>query len=113
MALSIEEVDLDALTSRFVKEWGAWVNTHEERHPSFDQTVFCQELIERGIISPHPSPMPGEYVVQATYAGLLFFTGRGDIPFTEAGLPLARKIAAHHAYQGGGRIRILKVIDEY
>ena len=104
--------ELETLAVEFLNFWKSFQNEHEERLP-FHRRPQVKKLMDLGFIASHVNPREGEYALEHEYTGTAFFTGHGELVFTEAGLPFAKKCAEAYCEQGHGRMKIIKVIAMY
>ena len=102
------EQQLEDLAVEFIRQWEYYQKFHQvgENLP-FEKWIWCRE--HRNFISDHTNPRQGEYAIQHKYTGVAFFTGSGELVFTEAGLSLAKKICDLYRKRGSLDMQIIKV----
>lgn len=84
---------LEGLALEFIKTWDSFEYArHGGYTPSFEKSEMGRKLIDMGFVANHINPRVGEYAIQHVYTGVAFFTGNGELVFTEEGLPFAKKI---------------------
>ncbi|MDP3769746.1 MAG: hypothetical protein U1A25_03120 [Candidatus Sungbacteria bacterium] len=105
----MRDQELEQRAVEFLKSWESFQRQRSTgRLSSFEKEETCRSLIEEGFIADHVNPRTGEYVVQHRYVGVVFFTGSGELVFTEKGLLFARKIC--NIYRGrASDMHIMKV----
>lgn len=101
------EQELELLAIEFITHWGSY-QRNEWRQERFERQPFCRGLIEKGLVCQYTHPRPGEYTIHYQYTGTALFTGSGELAFTEAGLPFAKKICDLYRKQGSD-MKVIKV----
>lgn len=84
---------LEELALEFIKDWDSFEYARHGGYTStFEKRKMCRKLIDMGFVADHTNPDVGEYAMQHIYSGVAFFTGNGELVFTEEGLPFVKKI---------------------
>jgi len=108
--MEITDQELDQLAREFVEKWTSYQNSHVQGEWPFERGSFCKGLIEKGLVCRHTRPQRGEYAIHHLYTGVAFFTGTGELAFTEAGLPFAKKICELYLQKHFDAMQIIKVV---
>ena len=111
-ATTMTDQELEALACEFLDLWTSFKNSPDER-VSFQRLPKVKKFIEMGFIASHVNPREGEYAIRHDYTGIAFFTGTGEIAFTEQGLAFAKKCAELYARRECSYMQLDKVIAKY
>ncbi len=99
---------LEQQAAAFIQNWKSYQGDRNRGKLSFERTPFCKEFIERGFISSRINPHAGEYAIHHAHTGCAFFTGSGELAFTEQGVALAKKICDLYRNEGL-RMQVIKI----
>jgi len=95
------EQNLEILAMDFLGQWQAYQAARGAGiEIPFEKWQWSQKFITLGFIASHVNPHPAEYAIHHKYAGCAFFTGNGELVFTEEGLPFAKKVCDLYRKQG-------------
>ena len=104
--------ELEKLAVGFLDLWKEFKNSPEVRI-SFQRLPKVKKFIDLGFIASHVNPRIGEYALQHEYTGVAFFTGSGELVFSEQGLPFAEKCAEIYCQKENASINVMKVVAQY
>lgn len=102
--------ELQALAIEFLQQWEYHTRLVGSEIAPFEKTGTVRKLVSLGFIARHINPRQGEYAIQYTHVGVAFFTGTGELAFTEQGLLFAKKICDIMRRRGDRDIRIVKTV---
>lgn len=101
---------LEKLAAEFLENWESFQQDHGRMSQmNFEAWLVCRNLKARGFIADHIDPHVGEYAIQHKYTGVAFFTGSGELAFTQMGLPFVKKICDLYRERGSCDMQVMKV----
>ncbi len=104
--------ELESLAVEFLDIWRSFNNSPDVK-TSFQRLPRVQKFIDLGFIASRVNPREGEYALQHEYTGVAFFTGSGELVFTEQGLSFAKKCAEMYCQKDRARMNVIKIIAQY
>ena len=110
--VKMTDQELETLAVEFLDFWKSFQNEYEGRSP-FHHRPQVKKLIDLGFIASHVNPREGEYALEHEYTGTAFFTGHGELVFTEVGLSFAKRCAEILCQREGGGMKVIKVVAIY
>ena len=102
--------ELETLAVEFLDIWKSFQNSrYDNEEVPFQSLGQVKKFIDLGFIASHVNPRVGEYALHHEYVGVAFFTGSGELAFTEQGLPFAKKCAEIFCQRKDGRMQVIKI----
>ncbi|MDP3769326.1 MAG: hypothetical protein Q8R40_00080 [bacterium] len=103
------EQELERLAIEFLQQWAYYQRLHNFASLPFEKSSGCKKIIDMGLLADHLNPHVGEYAIRYTYTGIAFFTGSGELTFTEQGLPFVKKVCGLCCKHGSHLMQVIKV----
>ena len=104
--------ELEVLAVEFLDLWRSFKNSPDTK-VNFERLAKVKKFIDLGFIASHVNPRAGEYALQHEHTGVAFFTGSGELAFTEQGLSFVNKCAELYARRECCYIQVIKVVARY